>query len=155
MNRLEVVAGFVKRLGNKNYNVNTFQNRLIVQKLIFILQGITGLKLYNDFSLYVHGPYSTSLTKDFYRINDTTKYEEYGFSEGEDEQRLSDLVQMIEPYSNDAPILELTSTILFVQKVMNLKPTEMIIRKLKPRFSDEQYTQAINLAKALRTIEKR
>ncbi|MEM3907220.1 MAG: hypothetical protein QXZ17_10235 [Nitrososphaerota archaeon] len=48
---------------------NNFDNRLKIQKIVFILESKTKVFDY-DFSLYLRGPYSPGLAKDYYNITD-------------------------------------------------------------------------------------
>ncbi|MEM3845039.1 MAG: hypothetical protein QXU98_05000 [Candidatus Parvarchaeota archaeon] len=48
---------------------NKFDNRLKIQKIVFLLESKTKAFDY-DFSLYLRGPYSPGLAKDYYNITD-------------------------------------------------------------------------------------
>lgn len=49
------------------FSVETFENRLILQKAIYLAQA-SGVNLGYYYHWYLHGPYSPSLTKDEYSI---------------------------------------------------------------------------------------
>lgn len=52
-----------------SFNKNLFNNRLKVQKYVFIAKKF-GLRLPYNYSLYIRGPYSSSLADDYYEIED-------------------------------------------------------------------------------------
>ncbi|MEM3192809.1 MAG: hypothetical protein QW292_12165 [Candidatus Parvarchaeota archaeon] len=56
-------------LGGTEYS-NNFDNRLKIQKIVYILESKTKVFDY-DFSLYLRGPYSPGLAKDYYNIIDS------------------------------------------------------------------------------------
>lgn len=49
-------------------NVSDFTARLILQKTIYLLQGLHGLDLGYRYSWYLRGPYSSTLTRDVFEI---------------------------------------------------------------------------------------
>jgi uncharacterized protein YwgA len=82
--KLEELGGILKRIGNYNPEMfeSSFNDRLIFQKTIYLLQAF-GLYLGYYFSWYIHGPYSTTLTRDGFALID--KYSErvhYAFLTG-------------------------------------------------------------------------
>lgn len=156
MNKQDLVAGILKRIGNRDYDTRTFNNRLLVQKIIFIFQEVFDVDLGYNFTLYMRGPYSTSLTKDFYKIRDTTKYEEIEFGDEGKEILLKELIEIIQEHSSDIDILELVSTIIFVNNKLNIRDDlEQVIRKLKHGFEGEQYNLSLEIANQLTNIQRR
>jgi len=76
MNRIEKLAGFVKALEDEGifeFNVNRFDNRLKLQKYVYLARKF-GFDLGYRYNLYIHGPYSPELANDYYRLNKVTKY---------------------------------------------------------------------------------
>jgi uncharacterized protein YwgA len=69
MGELKKLIALIKESGIK-VNVDNFQDRLILQKLVYLLK-LSGINLGYSFSLYVRGPYSPDLTKEFYEYKDT------------------------------------------------------------------------------------
>jgi len=49
------------------FQINTFEDRLILQKAVYIAQS-AGVNLGYYYQWYLHGPYSPSLTRDEYAI---------------------------------------------------------------------------------------
>ena len=64
-NTLKATAVVLREL--KCYSIQTLQDRILLQKKIFLAQDI-GVPLKYGFCWYLHGPYSTDLTEDVYQI---------------------------------------------------------------------------------------
>ena len=58
------------RDGLEGIAYNKFDKRLKIQKIVFILESKTKVFDY-EFSLYLRGPYSNDLSKDYYNITDS------------------------------------------------------------------------------------
>ncbi len=65
------LAGFVKALEKIgfNFNVRLFNNRLKLQKFVFLAKQY-GIDLGYNFNLYIRGPYSPLLAEDYYRLSE-------------------------------------------------------------------------------------
>lgn len=77
MSKVVSLQNFLKALEDKDilsFNKNLFNNRLKVQKYIFIARKF-GVKLPYKYSLYIRGPYSSSLADDYYKIENFQEYE--------------------------------------------------------------------------------
>lgn len=64
------LVGFLKSLKGEDvidFNKDRFNHRLKLQKYVFIAQKL-GFPTNYNYSLYIHGPYSTSLADDYYSI---------------------------------------------------------------------------------------
>ncbi|MBB3930174.1 hypothetical protein GGR25_001213 [Kaistia hirudinis] len=66
--------------------IGTVMDRLRLQKAIYLIQA-SGVNLGYSYSWYVRGPYSTNLTKDYYRLSDelrssASEVEQYNLSPG-------------------------------------------------------------------------
>ncbi len=65
MTGFEKVKACLKALEYPSISVANFEDKLVVQKIIYLLQ-LKGVRFGYRFSLYVRGPYSPDLTKDLY-----------------------------------------------------------------------------------------
>ena len=81
------LAGFVKRV-YPNFNMNYFNNRLKLQKFIYLVQA-TGLNFGYKFRLYLHGPYSTMLAREGFEMISMGESQELKFEDVELEKRYS------------------------------------------------------------------
>lgn len=64
-------------LGVERIDMSEFDNRLKYQKIVYLLQSLTGLSLGYGFNWYLKGPYSSPLAHTLYFIQDNpTVYEE-------------------------------------------------------------------------------
>lgn len=64
--RLAVLNAFLRELGQP-LDISTKDNRLRTQKAVYLGQ-LTGVDLGYRYNWYVHGPYSPSLTQDYYAL---------------------------------------------------------------------------------------
>lgn len=64
----KIVNGLRKSLGF-NFNVEKFEDRIRLQKYVFLLRKF-GIDLGYNFDLYVRGPYSRDLSMDYYSLPD-------------------------------------------------------------------------------------
>lgn len=128
--------------------IDTINDRKRVQKPIYLGQA-TGAELNYDFDWYVHGPYSTELTRDYYRLAEELPARVQptaGDTQSTDGPRLKDSIR--EPLKKLAPILqkpegfgldqadwmELLSSLHYLRTVDKLDPAEArrIISTQKP-----------------------
>jgi len=134
-----------------------FQTRLIIQKIVF-LSKFMGIKLkkYN-FSLYKNGPYSPSLTADYYQNNDliTTLTSDVQLIPIEKEivNKISDLI-LNHPLNNfhQAAFLEAVSTAYYFKCYNETLLDDVLFEKTKaekPYISDKIIVIAINTIKKL------
>jgi hypothetical protein len=128
-------------------SVDTFDDRKLVQKLAYILQQC-GVRLNYRYTWYLHGPYSSDLTSDLYRIATQPDY----FAERtrnlsfvpEIDEKVGKLKKILGPDANDTHLLEAVASILFIgpgwrETIRKVKPgldmkvlerAEMIVREL-------------------------
>jgi uncharacterized protein YwgA len=111
-------------------SVDSFEDRLRVQKVAFVLQQC-GVRLNYRYSWYLHGPYSSELTSDLYRIASQHDYfadrtQNLSFVP-EIHERVNKLREILGPILNDAQLLEAIASILYIGR--SWKET---IRGVKP-----------------------
>lgn len=128
MNSL-VIGGILKRV-YPNFNIDSFSNRLKLQKIIYLLQ-IYGINLGYSFSWYLHGPYSQDLTKDAYQIEDFSKIKEVGFEDQFIENKFKQFTDKLGDNKEDGFWLEIAASIHLLKKLYPNKSKELIIEDIK------------------------
>lgn len=136
------LGGVLKRVGNYNHKTfeSSFNDRLIFQKTIYLLQAF-GLYFGYYFSWYIHGPYSTTLTRDGFALAD--KYSEVPpvrFLEEKDEVIFRKFQSFLGKRKNDADWLEILASIHILKRLYPAKNKGRIINKVMdkdPHFSRE------------------
>ena len=135
----------VRRIGNYN-KMETFDDRLILQKTIYLMQSFD-LYVGYDFSWYIRGPYSTQLTKDGFDLRDQFDQiaNEGRFKEDDAEMRFQQFMKFIGDKKNDPDWLEITASIHFLKEVYPNMTKQKIIEKVKnkqPYFTDKMCQDA-------------
>jgi uncharacterized protein YwgA len=64
----QVTIGLIKR-DKENFNMFSFDNRLRLQKFVYILQHMFEVNMDYDFNWYHYGPYSKQLAQDGFNVN--------------------------------------------------------------------------------------
>lgn len=152
MERKELIAGLLNRIGI--LTTKTFNERLAAQKIIFIAQQkMNGFPLKYRYGLYVSGPYSPQLTKDFYDIGDTSKYGRVKFKDPDLDRRYEEYATLIKSYLNDRAVLELMGTLVYLEKRgYNGDELKNKLNAVKPGFNNQQYTAAYTLYEQINRI---
>jgi uncharacterized protein YwgA len=131
------LAGFVKALESIgfNFNVRLFNNRLKLQKYVFLAKQY-GIDLGYNFNLYVRGPYSPMLAEDYYRLSEEIEPIRVGLPE--------DFIKLIKNKSERW--LELASTVVMVKNRYPSIDDEKIIKIVlgnKPFTNEEELKEII------------
>jgi uncharacterized protein YwgA len=134
MGNCEMLASYYQGIFGKKIQLNTIMDRIILQKIVVIGEAL-GLKFGEyDYSWYVHGPYSSSLTVDAYEIATSKKdYATYGFGDREREK-----IELIkekfkkEIEDMDSIKFELYGSIVFCIR-QGIERTEEITKEIKAR----------------------
>jgi len=153
-------------LFNEPFNMQTFDNRLLFQKRTYLLQELFGIPLGYMFGWYIRGPYSSELTRDGFENESMSrlfheKWDEMSKQlppvEREDEttlERAQGLFESVrESGIDEGRFLELLSSLHFMQ--VNWYSQETCtkvgdeLRKLKPRFTQEETEVACRLIQEL------
>ena len=135
-----------------------FQTRIIIQKIIFLskMLGIN-LKRYN-FSLYKNGPYSPSLTADYYENNESIAALETSYHLTPNEQEIVGKIKNVileHPLNkyNQADLLEAVSTAYYIKHYNeDILDDDLFgqTKDEKPFISVKIITIALNIVKKLR-----
>ena len=156
--RLEGLGGILKRIGNYNPEMfeSSFNDRLIFQKTVYLLQAF-GLYLGYYFSWYIHGPYSTTLTRDgFALIDNYSEVPHVRFVEDKDDALFKTFLIFLGKRKNDADWLEILASIHILKRLYPTKNKNRIINKVMdkdPHFSREICEEAFEYLKKFGLIK--
>ena len=105
MNNRQVVLKLVlDELGVDN-KIKTIDDRKRLQKAIYLGQ-LSGVDLSYRFSFYLMGPYSTSLTQDYFKLDEAIKSGDSSYSDHKLKQSVKDSLLKIKPLLNVPEELE-------------------------------------------------
>jgi len=65
---LSSFSRFLERAKIHSFDINSFNSRVKLQKYVYIAKELFGIRLNYDFNLYLRGPYSTALARDYYEL---------------------------------------------------------------------------------------
>jgi uncharacterized protein YwgA len=140
LDRPRLLAGLLRRLGE--HSVQTFKNRLVLQKTVYLLQAF-GIYLGYRFSWYLHGPYSAELTRDAFGLeSDWSHYVPVQFANEATERRLGQLLAFLGAHKSDDLWLETVASAHFLAKVHGESNKDAIFQKIKtkqPRITRRQF----------------
>jgi len=152
--KFKLLAAF--REMDKKIDMSTFENRLIFQKNVYLLQEF-GLKLENPYGWYVRGPYSTTAASDGFQLEKIQDKVEDLPDISRDElelirrfkQLLSESKDKFEDKSDDY-FLELLASLHFIFKYGYPRPTSKedalkTFLKKKPKFKEDDVGVALEL----------
>jgi len=138
----ESLANFLKALdevGILSFNKNRFNHRLKLQKYVYIARNF-GFKAPYNYSLYIHGPYSSSLADDYYAIDDFQNEESIELDER--------FVKLVKDKSEKW--LELASTVIMIRKRyvdINRHKLIKLVKTVKPYATTKKLETVIKLLK--------
>jgi uncharacterized protein YwgA len=124
----EILGGLLKR-AYPDFNMVLFDNRLKVQKYIYLMQRF-GLNLGYSFSLYIRGPYCTELTKDAFQMKNYESIQPIGFAAPIHETRFKEFLIFFEPHKDDTVWLEVASSILIFYDMYS-KKRDIVVELVK------------------------
>lgn len=147
MDRLKKAIACMKEVGKK-LNVDSFEDKLVIQKTICLLE-LMGFKVGYSFSLYVRGPYSPDLTNDMYGHRAEVEGLRTNYELAKNEKQM--LMQVSEVSDNlDPTMLEIMSTYAyFIKKGEISRDALTKLKKLKPFFSEAKIAVGVSRAKQL------
>jgi len=134
-----LLAGLIKNFYS-DFNMNTFDNRLKIQKVVYLLKQ-KNMNLGYDFRLYLFGPYSSELTRDAFQMNDIID----NFSEiktivpSEKKDEFIEFIKIIDDEKKNNVIwLEVLSSFIFLKEIYPDKKDEdifVMIRNKREEFN--------------------
>lgn len=145
---MDKVISYMKMMGMKKPKVDNFQDKIVVQKVVCLLD-IMGVKTGYNFSLYIRGPYSTMLTREMY--SHTAEFEGMKTDYVPSGREAEALGQIGEASGFEPAMLEIMATFAYIWKRQGKTTREAMLetKQLKPFYSDGQMAVATNRAKQL------
>ncbi len=160
-NRRELIlANILNLLHYDTINTDEFNNRIIYQKIVYLLQYL-GISLGYRFNWYIRGPYSPLLTRTLYNLSENSELQQSGREKqlknvDEIERRIAELQKVVDRHHDDAMFLEILASLAYIKRSNPRKYThDNIIEKLymqKPFIKELTNYQDI-CSEALHTLE--
>ncbi|MBA7473149.1 hypothetical protein ES707_08483 [subsurface metagenome] len=123
-----------------------FEHRLIAQKLIYLLK-LKGVGFGYPFHLYVRGPYSPTLAREYYQYADE-------FSRCETDLALSpaeadSVAELIGLFDKSPSLLEIGATYGYLAYEMHQPPQQAYrtVKRMKSFYTSEQIVRGVNRVK--------
>ena len=136
-----------------NFDMSTFNGRLILQKTVYLMQSF-GIYVGYDFSWYLRGPYSTKLARNGFALQEVYGNLPTGyFAEKEVQEKFRKFLNFIKNKKTNADQLEILASIHFLKKVYPTMKKPEIIEKVKKKQSYFTKTQCENAWIELKRIE--
>jgi hypothetical protein len=125
---------FYKSIYGEDINMDSFNSRIKLQKLIYILKS-EGINFNYDFTWYIYGPYSSALTRDGYSF---VKDKDTNYFPDRDEQNIITKMKKARTVLDDTNKAELIASFLYLKEkygINTLAQEQLKIRK--PYFSSD------------------
>ena len=123
-----------------NFDITTFSGRLVLQKTIYLMQAF-GVYLGYEFGWYLHGPYSTTLTRHGFELRGVYRHVPRGSFDGKTARtRFSLFLRFMEDKQGDADRLELLSSIHFLKKLYPRMRKSGVLKKVQDK--QQHFTKA-------------
>jgi len=129
-------------------NINTFENRLRIQKIVYMLQlhpEFRG-KLNYNFNMFICGPYSPELAHVYYNLPESGYRDDIKISENA-------IAYAKEVISKNTSFLEVAATLVEIKKInKNISESELIekVKSLKPSYHPDFVREVLEEVKHLR-----
>jgi len=136
--RINALGGILRRIGNFDPIEfgDDFNSRLILQKTVYLMQEF-GLSRGYYFDMYLHGPYSPSLTRDLYELvktySDTVPMK---FANTSKEKRFFEFLTFIKPVMKNPKYLEKIASIHFLFSAYPNLDSKKIFDKIKAKIPE-------------------
>jgi len=126
-------------------DIKTFQNRIKIQKLAYLLGKIFKWKFIDNFHYYIRGPYSTELAKCYYS-DEYSSQSNISIS-----NKMRDRLESIHFLSNSNTImLEIMASLLYLQESFDEEAAEEQLKKIKPYLKIRDIWRGTQLLKQLK-----
>lgn len=150
LNDLDKVIASLKFLGLK-LDIRTYHGRFLAQKTAHLAQTL-GLQTRYYFTIYVAGPYSPSLARDYYANQAKINALETEYELTADDKIVLEKIRASSDLYEDLDLMECTATVLHLMKENpSLKDGDIIakIHELKKHLNDATCVIGISKAKEL------
>lgn len=149
MNNIDLANGLVFQA--LQISKETFEDRLICQKKIYLLQEL-GINLGYSYNWYIRGPYSPDLTS--YVYNKLDVLSDYDFSGHSLSAKANERVQKVNNLANVTPKTlsqaswyELLASVLYLQKKRKTDDLFETLIRYKPQYNQEEFKVAFETLK--------
>lgn len=146
MTDFDKVIACLKELGMKKPSVADFEDKLVIQKVVYLLQ-LKGIKTGFNYGLYIRGPYSPGLTKELYAHKSELQHlktaDHLTKKETEAVDELKELLGL------KPSLLEVAATYSYFAFGRKEDPITALknVRTMKPFYSETQIAVGISRAK--------
>lgn len=118
-----------------NFDMSTFDGRLILQKTVYLMQSF-GIYVGYDFTWYLRGPYSTKLARNGFALQEVYSNMPKGYFDQQDiKEKFARFLNFMQNKKNNADTLEILASIHFLKKVYPSMKKPEIIEKVKKKQS--------------------
>jgi len=146
MKKVGKAIACLKALGGFRPSIGSFEDRLKIQKVIYLL-GLRGVRTGFNYSLYVRGPYSPDLTQEFFR--NQSDFEHLQTSTKLNSNEEAAIRELNEKFGMKSSLLEVAATYGYftVHEKLDQVTALKNVKKLKPFYSETQIVVGISRAK--------
>lgn len=148
MGDIRKVIACLKELGLKKPTIDNFQDRLVIQKVVYLLQ-LKGIKMGFNYGLYIRGPYSPDLSKELYsHEHELNKFITDTKLTQKELEEVHELKELLEPKPG---LLEVAATYAYFAYSQRQDPTTATknVRTMKGFYPEAQISIGISRAKQL------
>ena len=129
-----------------NFDMSTFQGRLILQKSVYLMQA-HGIYIGYDFSWYLRGPYSSHLANIGFQLEENYDNIPKGMFEKSVQKKFQVFLKFMEDKKNNPDRLEILASIHFLKKIYpNMLKTKIIktVKNKQKYFTKKECENAWN-----------
>lgn len=126
-----VLGGLLKR-AYPNFDMLSFDNRLKLQKYVYLMQAF-GLNIGYNFFVYLHGPYCPELTRAAYQMPDFREIKLVRFKEADTEEKFKTFLKFFSPHKNDTVWLEIAASLHIFKHILPNASKDQIIKNVREK----------------------
>ena len=140
MDNLQRILCIFRELTGKAFDRNNYENRLLLQKLAYMLSSRDSSFAY-AFNWYIRGPYSPKLTKEFFGMEEG--FESGGILSQADKENVETMRRTLQKVDSKAS--ELAASLIYISKLRKLEGGKLAesLLNLKPWFEEKEVKEAI------------
>lgn len=140
MNEATIELGFIfKQIPEYDFSMKTFEERLRVQKTIYLLQAF-GIYLGYDFSWYMRGPYCSLLATNGFELesvyDNIEPTEKIRFRKNAVQKKFEQFIQFIHGLNTDQ--LEIAASLHFLKQTKKDDEAKKITEEKQEKFTKEK-----------------
>lgn len=148
MSNFPKVKACLKAMGFTSLSSDSFQDKLIIQKVVFLLK-MKGIDFTYGYGLHIRGPYSPSLTDDVYANSEELRNIDSEISlSREDAEIVEGLLNVVELKPSQLEIVATYAWFAY-EKGQDCQTATASLREIKGFYSDTQIALGISRSKQL------